>query len=148
MNKNDKKMMHLCIPAADRMMDSKSRMYQPHLHMIAINSGDFDLVESIKKDAKIFLMYNCKPDLLSRYVVKWSRTKESRGDGEKKTYIEGAVEILNKKLHDFLVSKYNNGTNKFIGDYKPCYVTYGTLNPKKVQLYPEFDLQMISSQCT
>jgi hypothetical protein len=136
-------MTHLCIPAADRMMDSKSRMYQPHLHMVTVNSSDFDIIESVRKDARIFLMHNIKPDETGRYLVKWTRTKESKGKGEKKTYVEGAVEILNKKLHDYLIEKYG----KLIGDYKPVYVTYGNLNPKKVQLYPHFDLEVISNQC-
>ena len=129
---------HLCIPAADRMLDSKSRMYQPKLHMIVINSKKFDVIESITKDAHYFFMTNVRPDDTGTYSATWTRTKSSRG-AEKKTYVEGAIEIINKELHQYLTEKYQ----KLIADYKPVTVTYGTLNPKKVTLYPAFDLELI-----
>jgi hypothetical protein len=137
------KVHNLCVPAADRMMDSKSRMYRPHLILIQIHSRDFSVINDIKKDARGYVMHWLNQDKTGRFMGKYSRTRQGRGRNKGMLMVEGGVEIFNKKLHTHLNDRYGSA----IGPYKPAHVCIGSLSANKVKIYPEFEMEEISTKC-
>jgi len=136
---------NLCVPAADRTMGGGKKMYRPHLFLTEIRTQDFGEINAIKKDAKIYMMHQIKPDATGKYLGQYSRTRNGRGRNSGKMMIEGGVEIFNKKLHTYLKNKYGDQ----IGNYRAAYVK---LNVKgkaasKVKLYSKFNLGEMGLKC-
>lgn len=134
---------NLCVPAADRMMDSKSRMFRPHLFLTEIHATDFSIINEIKRDARGFVMHWLNQDKTGRFMGKYSRTRQGRGRTKGMLLVEGGVEIFNKKLHAHLKDKYGD----LIGDYRPAHVRLGSVSMNKIKLYPAFEMEEISTKC-
>ena len=134
---------NLCVPAADRMMDSKSRMFRPHLFLTEIHATDFSIVNEIKRDARGFVMHWLNQDKTGRFMGKYSRIRQGRGRTKGMLLVEGGVEIFNKKLHAHLKDKYGD----VIGDYRPAHVRIGSISLNKIKLYPAFEMEEIGTKC-
>lgn len=129
----------ICVPAGDRVMDpKKKKMSRPYLVLIKLNTGDFRMVNQIKRSAEVYIEQQVKPDETGRYLGKYSLTKKV---GSNDVLLAGGIEILKSNLHDHLRSKYGD----LIGKHQTARVT--NLSRSKNQIYSALELLPLSTKC-
>jgi hypothetical protein len=89
-------------------------------------------------------MHQLRPNIDGKYTVTYSQRNKKPKTNSSTIVVEGAIEILNHKLHTYLKKKYGS---ELIANYRPAQVKLGSLKPKQVELYPSFTINDLSLKC-